>query len=197
MASLKQLLLRILYPLIKNLGKSGNKGTVLSNTRLVSPPASFYQEQILLNNNQHLDLNTLKGKKIIIVNTASDCGYTGQYAELQKLYEKHQQTIAIIGVPSNNFNEQEKGNDAEIASFCEINYGVTFPLTKKGDVLKTPQQLFVYKWLTHEELNGWCNHEPDWNFGKYIINETGILTHYFGPSVSPLDKEFMEALGVS
>jgi glutathione peroxidase len=197
MASLKQQLLRFLYPFIKNIGKSGNKGTVLTNTESVSPPTSFYQEQILLNNNQSIDLNALKGKKIIIVNTASDCGYTGQYAELQKLYEKHQQTLLIIAVPSNNFNEQEKGSDAKIATFCEINYGVTFPLAKKDDVLKTPQQLSIYNWLTHADLNGWCNHEPDWNFGKYIINETGILTHYFGPSVSPLDKEFMEALGVS
>ena len=124
----------------------------------------------------------------------SNCGYTAQYAELQSLHEQFGDALRIIAFPANDFAGQEKGNDNEIASFCQVNYGVTFPIALKGEVLKKAGQQDVFKWLTDKDLNGWNEHAPDWNFGKYIIDEKGILTHYFGPSVSPLDKDFMDAL---
>lgn len=194
MASFKQKVMRFLYPFIRKLGKSGKNGTVLKNEQKAAPKESFYVQQVTLNNGKKLDFSTFAGKKILIVNTASDCGYTGQYAELQSLHEKFSDTLAIVAFPSNDFMEQEKADDKEIASFCQVNYGVTFPLAKKGVVLKKEEQQPVYKWLTDSVANGWCDHVPDWNFGKYVIDEKGTLTHYFGPSVSPLERDFLEAI---
>lgn len=194
MASFRQSVLRYLYPIIVKASKSGKRGIVLKNDQKVAPKESFYEKKAVLNNGTHIDLSSLLGKKVLIVNTASNCGYTGQYAELQTLHEKMGDKLAIIAFPSNDFKEQEKGNDADIASFCQLNYGVTFPLAKKSVVLKNEGQEPVFKWLSSKEANGWCNHYPDWNFSKYIIDEQGMLTHYFGPSVSPLEKDFLEAV---
>lgn len=125
----------------------------------------------------------------MIVNTASNCGYTNQYAELQNLYEHFKEKLIIIAFPANDFKEQEKGSNEEIAQFCQMNYGITFPLAKKSKVLKSADQNKVFEWLTHKELNGWNEQEPTWNFSKYLIDEKGHLTHYFDPAVSPLSKE--------
>ena len=95
---------------------------------------------------------------------------------------------------ANDFKEQEKGSDTEIAQFCKLNYGVTFPLVKKSTVIKGPDQHPVFRWLSHKELNGWCNQQPEWNFSKYLVNEEGVLTNYFAASVSPLDPEVMKAI---
>lgn len=90
--------------------------------------------------------------------------------------------------------DQEKSNDSKIAQFCQLNYGVTFPVTQKGVVVKQADQQEVFKWLSDKNLNGWNEHAPDWNFGKYIVDENGVLTHYFGPSISPLEKESLNQL---
>ena len=119
------------------------------------------------------------------MNTASDCGYTAQYDDLQKMYMENKDKLIILGFPSNDFGNQEKGNDEEIAQFCKINFGITFPLMKKTVVKKTSAQNSVFRWLTDKKENGWNDHQPDWNFSKYFVNEEGILTHYFGPSISP------------
>lgn len=194
MATIKQKLLRFLYPLIRKAGKGGKNGTVLHNENKAVPTVSFYEQKATWNNGRPMDFSTYVGKKVLIVNTASDCGYTGQYAELQKLHEKLGEKLAIIAFPANDFAEQEKSNDTEISEFCQINYGVTFPIAKKGIVIKTDQQQSVFKWLTHSKENGWNDHQPDWNFSKYVIDEKGILTHYFGPSISPLDGELLKAV---
>lgn len=194
MASFKQKVMRFLYPVIRIIAKSGKNGTVLNNERKIAPKESFYAQQATLNNGQKLDFSIFSGKKILIVNTASNCGYTGQYAELQSLHEKLGDKLAIVAFPSNDFMEQEKADDKDIASFCQVNYGVTFPLAKKGVVLKKTGQQSVFQWLTNSGANGWCDHVPDWNFSKYIIDEKGTLTHYFGPSVSPLEKDFLEVV---
>ena len=123
----------------------------------------------------------------MIVNTASECGYTAQYAELQQLYTKYADQLTIIGFPSNDFKEQEKGTDDEIAAFCKVNFGVTFPLAKKSSVLKGLGQNEVFQWLTMKEMNGWNEQQPTWNFSKYLIDEKGRLTHYFDPSVVPTE----------
>ncbi len=190
----KQKLLRKMYPMILKLGKKGKNGTTLVNSKNKQPSTSIYDLNITLNTGKTLDFSDLKGKKIILVNTASNCGYTGQYSELQSLHESYGDKLQIIGFPANDFAEQEKSNDDEISQFCQINYGVTFPLAKKGVVIKEDNQQQLFKWLTDKNLNNWNDHAPDWNFSKYIIDEKGVLTHYFGPSVSPLADEFKKAL---
>jgi glutathione peroxidase len=130
----------------------------------------------------------------LIVNTASDCGYTAQYAELQSLYTQFGDRLIILGFPCNQFKEQEKGNEQDIASFCQVNYGVTFPLFQKADVKKGINQHPVYQWLTDPAKNGWNKQEPVWNFSKYLIDEEGRLTHYMDPSVSPLDPRLIKAI---
>jgi len=190
----RQMILRKFYPSIRKMGKNGKNGTVLFNENKIMPASSFYDLSITLNNGKKLDFSEFRGKKVVLVNTASDCGYTGQYAELQSLHESKGASIKIIAFPANDFANQEKGDDKEIAQFCQLNYGVTFPIAQKGVVIKNTDQQEVFKWLSDIKLNGWNDHCPDWNFGKYIIDENGILTHYFGPSVSPLEEDFLKAL---
>lgn len=194
MATFKQKILRFLYPLIRKASKSGKNGTVISNENNATSIVSFYQQKAILNNGNPIDFSVYSGKKVLIVNTASNCGYTGQYAELQKLHEKLGDKLAIIAFPANDFAEQEKSSDNEISQFCQINYGVTFPIAKKGVVVKSKEQQPIFKWLTDSTANGWNSHQPDWNFGKYVIDEKGNLTNYFGPSISPLDSEFLKAV---
>ncbi|WP_192822851.1 glutathione peroxidase [Rufibacter sp. LB8] len=194
---MKKKLLKWLYPLIMKLSKGTAKGTVLENKQKAAPAQPFHSLQATLNNGQPLDFSALKGKKVLLVNTASNCGYTGQYEELQALQEQHKDQLAIIGFPANDFKEQEKDDDQTISQFCQVNYGVTFPLSKKSVVVKKDGQHPVYAWLTEPQKNGWNQHQPDWNFSKYLLDENGVLTHYFGPAVSPLGDELKNALGQS
>lgn len=172
---------------------TGTNNTELSN-HTVQPPVSFYSLKGILNNGNELDFSTLKGKKVLLVNTASDCGYTDQYDDLQKLNAKYNNSLVIIGFPANDFNHQEKGTDEEIAAFCKQNYGITFPMMKKSVVIKGDRQNEVFKWLTDLSLNGWNSKQPSWNFCKYLVNENGMLTNYFGSSVSPWSKEMIKAI---
>lgn len=194
MASIRQGLLRLLYPLIRVLGKSGRNGTVLQAPVEQTGAASAHDLEIVLNNGRQVPLRDFAGRKLLLVNTASDCGYTGQYAALQKLQNRYQEILTVIAFPSNDFKEQEKADDAEIAQFCRINYGVGFPIAMKASVIPGDSQDPVFVWLTQAAKNGWNGHAPDWNFSKYLIDEQGRLTHYFGPSVSPLGKEIIEAV---
>jgi glutathione peroxidase len=166
----------------------------LEITNKVKPPIPFYSLFTTLNNGSQLNFDKLKNKKVLIVNTASNCGYTNQYSELQELYEKFEEQLFIIGFPSNDFKKQEKGSDEEIAEFCQINFGVSFPLAKKSVVIKSDDQNRVFEWLTCKELNGWNEQQPTWNFSKYLVNENGLLTHYFDPSVSPLSSNVIKAI---
>lgn len=191
----KQKVLRTMYPFIRKMGKKGKNGSILVNEHEKVPVAPFYDLAVVLNGGQPFNFSELKNRKVLLVNTASDCGYTGQYAELQSLHERFGDSLQIIAFPANDFADQEKSSDQEIAQFCQINYGVNFPIAIKGVVVKNNQQQAVFKWLTDPSLNGWNDHAPDWNFGKYIINESGVLTHYFGPAVSPLETQFLAALG--
>jgi glutathione peroxidase len=189
METLKQKILRFLYPVVRKLGRISKNGTILHNEKGIVPPKSFYELKATLNNGQEADFSEFKGKKVLVVNTASNCGYTGQYAELQSLHEKFGKKLTILAFPANDFAEQEKGDDKDISQFCQVNYGVTFPLAKKGVVVKNEAQQPVFKWLTDSKANGWNEHAPDWNFSKYLIDEDGKLSHYFGPSISPLDDQ--------
>jgi glutathione peroxidase len=146
-----------------------------------------------LNNGKTLPLQELKGKRLLLVNTASDCGYTANTASCSNC-RNNTDTLQVIGFPANDFKEQEKGSDEAIAQFCQVNFGVTFPLAKKSSVVKGPQQHPVYRWLTEREQNGWNDKAPSWNFSKYLVDEQGVLTHYFDPSVAPLGPEIKAAL---
>ncbi len=193
--SLRQTILKLFYPLLMRFNKfTGRRNEVLNNQQSVKPKESIYNYSIELNNGRRINLAKLKGKKMLLVNTASDCGYTQQYEQLQELYKMQQDHLVIIGFPANDFKQQEKGSDEEIAQFCKINYGVSFPLAKKSSVITGPFQNKIFRWLSRAEQNGWCNHAPSWNFSKYLVNEEGILTHYFDPALSPLSEEVLKAL---
>ena len=193
--TLRQRILRIVYPFLIHFTKLLKKNTKVSeNKNGVKPVESIYDLNVHLNNGAILPLSTFKGKKILLVNTASDCGYTAQYADLQKLYQNAKEDLAIIGFPANDFKEQEKGSDEEIAKFCSLNFGVSFPIARKSRVVKSDRQHPVFQWLTNKELNGWNNQQPSWNFSKYLINEEGTLTHYFDPSVLPVSDEVLKAI---
>lgn len=190
----RQKLLKGIYPVLMWLtGKKGGKMTeVLKGNQ--PAPVSFYSLKAELNNGSVMDFATLRGKQVLLVNTASNCGYTHQYKALQELYEKHQPGLVVIGFPANDFKEQEKGTDEEIASFCQVNYGVKFPLVKKATVVPGESQQAVFKWLTDAAQNGWNKQSPTWNFSKYLVDDNGSLIRYFGPSVDPLSDEVKEAI---
>ena len=138
-------------------------------------------------------LAEFKGKKILIVNVASECGYTPQYTDLQKLYDKYKDKLVIAGFPANNFGGQEPGTNEQIASFCSKNFGVTFPMFEKISV-KGSDKHALYQWLTDKSKNGWNDQEPTWNFCKYLIDEKGQLLKYFPARVNPMDNEITSAL---
>jgi glutathione peroxidase len=189
----RQKILKAIYPVFMGISKLFG-GKEKTNTAAIAPPVSFYSLQTFVNDGKQMNFENFKGKKILIVNTASDCGYTAQYDDLQKLYEEYKDKLIIIGFPANDFKEQEKGTDEDIAKFCKINYGVSFPLAKKSSVIKSPQQNIVFEWLSNKNKNGWNNQQPAWNFSKYLINENGVLMNYFDPSVSPLSNDVTEAI---
>ncbi|MBA5629593.1 glutathione peroxidase [Moheibacter lacus] len=135
------------------------------------------------------DFATLKGKKILVVNTASECGFTPQFEGLEALYQKYKDdNFVIVGFPSNDFGQQDPGSNKEIAEFCKINYGVTFPMMSKISV-KGDSIAPIYQFLTQKELNGKKNSSVKWNFQKYIINEDGTLEDYFYSITKPDSKK--------
>jgi glutathione peroxidase len=134
---------------------------------------------------KEFDLSSLKGKKVMIVNTASKCGFTPQYKDLEELYKTYGgNKFVIIGFPANNFANQEPGTDADIKSFCQLNYGVTFPMMSKISV-KGSDMDPIYQWLTKKELNGKMDSEVKWNFQKYLIDEQGHLVDVFDSQTLP------------
>jgi len=187
--SYRQSILKSMYPVIMFPGKlMGAKNASKLNTENKQPQKDFYALQAILNNGDTLSFETFRGKKVLLVNTASDCGYTGQYKELEALYQQHKDNLIVVGFPANDFKRQEKKSDADIASFCKVNYGVTFLLMRKGSVVKGSEQQGVYEWLSSASANGWCNQAPVWNFCKYVVSEEGVLQAYFPQTVSPLDE---------
>src|SRR5690554_304095 len=145
---------------------------------------SIYNISINSLDGKSIDLKDFKGKKILIVNTASECGFTGQYQGLQELYDTYKNKLVVIGVPCNQFGGQEPGSATEIQSFCKQNYGVTFLMTEKVDV-KGDNQHPLYAWLTNKELNGVSSSSVKWNFQKYLIDEDGNIIDYFYSITKP------------
>ena len=143
-------------------------------------------------NGKDFDFSSLKGKKIMVVNTASKCGLTPQYEELEALYKEYKdQNFVIVGFPANNFMAQEPGSNEEIESFCKKNYGVTFPMMGKISV-KGSDMHEVYKFLTSKAMNGLEDNQVAWNFQKYLINEKGELEQVISPRTLPNDPQIIE-----
>ena len=155
---------------------------------------SFYSLQHTLNDGTNLNFAQFEGKKVLLVNTASDCGYTGQYEDLERLHQKYLDKLVMIAFPANDFGQQEKADDHAIATFCKKNYGITFLLMQKSSVVKGPGQNEIYQWLTDPAKNGWNDQQPTWNFCKYLIDEHGKLTNFFGSSVEPMSNEIITAI---
>jgi glutathione peroxidase len=193
--SARQSILKTFYPVLMAAGKLfGFKAGIRKNTEDILPPVSFYGLSTTSINGAKMGFSDFKGKSVLIVNTASDCGYTNQLSDLKKLYHLYKDKLVILGFPSNDFKEQEKLSDKEIAAFCVGIFGVDFPLAQKSVVIPASGQNEVFKWLTDKNKNGWNDQSPEWNFSKYLINKKGILTHYFGPGVDPLSKPVIDQI---
>jgi glutathione peroxidase len=158
-----------------------------------SVPKSIYDFKVEGLEGNTIDFSAFKGKKILVVNTASKCGYTGQYADLEKLYEKHKKDLVIVGFPANDFLFQEPGDNKDIAAFCQRNYGVTFPMAAKITV-KGSKMHPLYLWLTQKKFNGVEDTKVKWNFQKYLIDEKGNYVQKFDPGTEPMDAEVVNAI---
>lgn len=155
---------------------------------------SFYDFTVKDITGKDFPLSQLKGKKVMVVNTASKCGLTPQYEDLEKLYNEYKdQNFVIIGFPANNFMNQEPGTNEEIAEFCQVNYGVSFPMMEKISV-KGDDMHPLYQWLTSKEMNGKMDSEVQWNFQKYLINENGELAEVVKPRKKPYSEEILAFL---
>lgn len=153
---------------------------------------SFYDFTVKTIEGNDLSLSSFKGKKVLVVNVASKCGFTPQYAKLQELYTKYGKgNFVIIGFPANNFLSQEPGSNEEIKEFCTLNYGVTFPMMAKISV-KGKNIAPLYKWLTQKSENGIQNAKIGWNFHKFLIDENGKWVASFSSSTDPLSKKIIE-----
>ncbi len=163
------------------------------NSNAMSGNPSIHQYKVQSLEGGTIDFSAYKGKKILVVNTASKCGYTPQYEALEKLYKEHQDKLVIVGFPANNFGGQEPGSDLEIKEFCTKNYGVTFPMASKVSV-KGDDIAPVFKWLTTKSLNGKLDADIKWNFTKFLIDENGELLAEFDSKVLPGGEEIQKYL---
>lgn len=164
-----------------------------NDNSLVKEKNSIHQFKVEALDGSTIDFSKFKGKKILVVNTASKCGFTPQYESLEKLYEKYGDKLVIVGFPANNFAQQEPGTNSEIKEFCKKNYGVTFPMAAKISV-KGDDIAPIYKWLTHKEENGVLDAEITWNFNKFLLDENGILIAKFDSKVTPMDDQIVKYL---
>jgi len=190
----RQKILKAFYPAFIWITKLFGKNTAALAGQHVDPPVSFYGLHDTAITGKQFDTAMLKGKKVLLVNTASDCGYTNQYDGLEKLSQQYMDKLVIIGFPANDFKEQETGDDKTIAEFCKVNYGVTFPLMTKSSVIKGAGQNSIFSWLSDAKQNGWNDQQPTWNFCKYLVDENGRLANFFASSVEPFDKKIINAL---
>jgi glutathione peroxidase len=162
-------------------------------TASVAMATGFYDFKMTSIDGKEIDFSSFKGKKVLIVNTASKCGYTPQYKDLQALHEQYGDRLVILGFPANNFGNQEPGSNDEIAGFCEEKFGVSFQMMEKISV-KGVDMHPLYRWLTNPEENGWNDKAPSWNFNKYLIDEEGNLVEYFPSRVKPMSNTLTEAI---
>ncbi|GAC1383996.1 MAG: glutathione peroxidase [Ginsengibacter sp.] len=169
--------------------KTPLKGAFYLNTKAIEPNVSFFNVM----KDQGIDVEKYNGRKLLIVNLASRCGYTPQYSELEQLNKNYGDKISILGFPSNEFGNQEPGSDKEIQEFCKVNFGVTFELFRKESV-KGENAQPIFKWLASSSANGWNDISPKWNFYKYLISESGRLEGVIASSISPLSKILLDKI---
>jgi glutathione peroxidase len=174
--------------------KGSTTATVSNNNQKITENMSFYDIKVNDINGQAYDFSQLKGKKVLLVNTASECGFTPQYADLEKLYKQYGgDSFVVIAVPSNDFGGQEPGSASDIKTFCSVKYGIEFPIMEKM-VTKGSNQSPLYQWLTSKAKNGVKDSTVMWNFHKFFIDENGKLITDFSSSVSPLDARIVDLI---
>lgn len=183
--------LLIIFTLIASVACMGNPK---NNSDMEKAKTSIFDLDFELNDGSNQSLNDFKGKKILFVNTASECGFTKQYEDLEKLHQQYKDKLVVIAFPSNEFGGQEPGSDQEIAAFCQKNYGVTFLIASKSIVKAKEDKSSVYQWLTDENKNGWNSDAPSWNFAKYLVDEAGNLLSFYPSNVNPLDEKITSKL---
>ncbi len=159
-----------------------------TSTATAAAAKSIHEFKVEALDGSTIDFAKFRRKKILVVNTASKCGYTPQYEGLEKLYETYKEKLVIVGFPANNFGGQEPGTNTEIGEFCKKNYGVTFPMAAKVSV-KGDDTAPIYKWLCSKAENGVLDAEIAWNFGKFLLDENGKLIAYFPSKVTPMSEE--------
>ena len=172
--------------------KFGNK-IIYATKNADAKPTSIHQFKVKAIDGKTIDFTEFKGKKILVVNTASECGYTPQYEGLEKLYEAHKDKLVIVGFPCNQFGGQEPGDAEKIQTFCKKNYGVTFPLAAKVDV-KGDSIAPIYKWLCNKTENGVLDATIKWNFNKFMIDENGVLLAYFSSNTKPDSEDILKLI---
>ncbi|MEP7264269.1 MAG: glutathione peroxidase [Bacteroidota bacterium] len=170
----------------------GSKKKVNSPS-MINAITSIYSIPVNDINGKQTDLHQYKGKKLLIVNVASECGYTPQYGDLEQLYTQHKDKLVVLGFPTNDFGGQEPGTESEIEQFCRSKYSIDFPLFSKITVIGDDAHP-LYKWLSDEKLNGWNNKAPSWNFCKYLVDENGNLLNYFSANVDPFEEDILNQL---
>jgi len=163
------------------------------NVMIKTGNKTFYDFTAKSINGEDIKMSEFKGKKVLVVNVASECGYTPQYKSLQKLYETYKDKLVVLGFPANDFGKQEPGTNEEIQEFCTKNFSVTFPMFAKISV-KGSEMHELYKWLTNPDENGWNDKAPNWNFCKYLINEKGELIKYYSFAIEPLSEEIVSQI---
>lgn len=154
---------------------------------------SIYDFTLKSIDGKNVSLSQFKGKKMLLVNVASKCGYTPQYKDLEALHKQYKDKLVVIGFPANNFGAQEPGSNEEISTFCSKNYGVSFLMMEKISV-KGDDIHPLYKWLSNKTENGVCDQGPNWNFCKYLIDENGNILQFYKSAISPLSEEITSKL---
>lgn len=172
--------------------KTIEKAKTVADKKAITSP-SLYDIEINALDGKPIDMARFKGKHLLFVNVASECGFTKQYKELQQLSDHYSESLAVIGVPCNQFGKQEPGNATEIQTFCERNFGVTFLLTEKIEV-KGRNQHPLYQWLTKKEQNGRKNSNIKWNFQKYLVDQSGKLVDYYYSITKPMSSKITKHL---
>ncbi|MAV64935.1 MAG: hypothetical protein CBD97_02605 [Pelagibacteraceae bacterium TMED237] len=160
------------------------------NLKGTKPLSLFYDLSAKTIDGEIISMDNYKNKYILVVNVASECGYTPQYESLQKLYKEHKKDLAILAFPSNDFLNQEPGSNQEIKNFCKVNFGVKFDIFEKISVKGNSQNIHpIYKWLSDKSENGWNSKKPTWNFCKYLIDKDGLLVGFWGSAIDPLSPD--------
>ena len=166
----------------------------LTSTIATTDQTSIHQFKIrALDSEDVINFNDFAGKKILVVNVASKCGFTNQYEELEQLYQMYKDQLVVVGFPCNQFLNQEPGSESDIATFCSTTFGVSFPMTMKVNV-KGNDAHEIYQWLTQKELNGKDDYKISWNFNKFLLDEEGKMIDRFGARTRPMDEEITSYL---